>query len=160
MGSCESRIWRARALAAARDSIDPIGKSPGRNRGRVVAVPSLMVSSGDLREPNRQRSFASVCFQLLGRHPFEGLRDRSVFELDRLPCSALGSVRNFPRGLNVSLYGITYLSFRYEFGPRTLLGIVWHQFLKLERAHDLNVVSVEVAPVGLRDIFLETVKEN
>jgi ABC-2 type transport system ATP-binding protein len=30
----------------------------------------------------------------------------------------------------------------------------------VERAHDLNVVSVEVAPVGLRDIFLETVKEN
>jgi ABC-2 type transport system ATP-binding protein len=30
----------------------------------------------------------------------------------------------------------------------------------IERAHDLNVVSVEVAPVGLRDIFLETVKEN
>jgi len=30
----------------------------------------------------------------------------------------------------------------------------------IERAHDLNAVSVEVAPVGLRDIFLETVKEN
>jgi ABC-2 type transport system ATP-binding protein len=30
----------------------------------------------------------------------------------------------------------------------------------IERAHDLNVVSVEVAPVGLRDIFLETVREN
>jgi ABC-2 type transport system ATP-binding protein len=30
----------------------------------------------------------------------------------------------------------------------------------VERAHDLNVVSVEVTPVGLRDIFLETVKEN
>jgi ABC-2 type transport system ATP-binding protein len=30
----------------------------------------------------------------------------------------------------------------------------------VERARDLNVVSVEVAPVGLRDIFLETVKEN
>jgi len=30
----------------------------------------------------------------------------------------------------------------------------------IERARDLNVVSVEVAPVGLRDIFLETVKEN
>jgi ABC-2 type transport system ATP-binding protein len=30
----------------------------------------------------------------------------------------------------------------------------------IERAHDLNVVSVEVAPVGLRDVFLETVKEN
>ena len=30
----------------------------------------------------------------------------------------------------------------------------------IERAHDLNVVSVEVAPVGLRDIFLETVKER
>ena len=30
----------------------------------------------------------------------------------------------------------------------------------IERAHDLNVVSVEVAPVGLRDIFLETVKES
>ena len=30
----------------------------------------------------------------------------------------------------------------------------------VERAHDLNAVSVEVAPVGLRDIFLETVKEN
>src|SRR5713101_752573 len=28
----------------------------------------------------------------------------------------------------------------------------------IERAHDLNVVSVEVAPVGLRDVFLETVK--
>jgi len=30
----------------------------------------------------------------------------------------------------------------------------------VERAHDLNAVSVEVAPVGLRDIFLEIVKEN
>lgn len=30
----------------------------------------------------------------------------------------------------------------------------------VERAHDLNAVSVEVTPVGLRDIFLETVKEN
>jgi ABC-2 type transport system ATP-binding protein len=30
----------------------------------------------------------------------------------------------------------------------------------IERAHDLQAVSVEVAPVGLRDIFLETVKEN
>jgi ABC-2 type transport system ATP-binding protein len=30
----------------------------------------------------------------------------------------------------------------------------------VERAHDLNAISVEVAPVGLRDIFLETVKEN
>lgn len=30
----------------------------------------------------------------------------------------------------------------------------------VERARDLNAVSVEVAPVGLRDIFLETVKEN
>jgi ABC-2 type transport system ATP-binding protein len=30
----------------------------------------------------------------------------------------------------------------------------------VERAHDLNAVSVEVVPVGLRDIFLETVKEN
>jgi len=30
----------------------------------------------------------------------------------------------------------------------------------VERAHDLSVVSVEVTPVGLRDIFLETVKEN
>ena len=30
----------------------------------------------------------------------------------------------------------------------------------IERAHNLNAVSVEVAPVGLREIFLETVKEN
>lgn len=30
----------------------------------------------------------------------------------------------------------------------------------VERAHGLNAVSVEVAPVGLREIFLETVKEN
>lgn len=30
----------------------------------------------------------------------------------------------------------------------------------VERAHDLNAISVEVAPVGLREIFLETVKEN
>jgi ABC-2 type transport system ATP-binding protein len=30
----------------------------------------------------------------------------------------------------------------------------------IERAHDLDAISVEVAPVGLRDIFLETVKEN
>jgi len=30
----------------------------------------------------------------------------------------------------------------------------------VERARKLNAVSVEVAPVGLRDIFLETVKEN
>jgi ABC-2 type transport system ATP-binding protein len=30
----------------------------------------------------------------------------------------------------------------------------------IERAHDLHAVSVEVAPVGLRDIFLETVREN
>src|SRR5215471_13044540 len=30
----------------------------------------------------------------------------------------------------------------------------------VERAHDLNAVSVEVAPVGLRDIFLETVRET
>lgn len=30
----------------------------------------------------------------------------------------------------------------------------------IERAHDLNAISVEVAPIGLRDIFLETVKEN
>jgi ABC-2 type transport system ATP-binding protein len=30
----------------------------------------------------------------------------------------------------------------------------------VERAHDLNAVSVEVAPVGLREIFLETVKED
>ncbi|MGO9270957.1 MAG: ATP-binding cassette domain-containing protein [Terriglobia bacterium] len=30
----------------------------------------------------------------------------------------------------------------------------------IERARDLSAVSVEVAPVGLRDIFLDTVKEN
>ena len=30
----------------------------------------------------------------------------------------------------------------------------------IERAYDLNVISVEVAPLGLREIFLETVKEN
>ena len=30
----------------------------------------------------------------------------------------------------------------------------------IERANNLNAVSVEVAPVGLRDIFLETVREN
>jgi ABC-2 type transport system ATP-binding protein len=30
----------------------------------------------------------------------------------------------------------------------------------IERAHDLDAVSVEVAPVGLRDIFLETVRGN
>jgi ABC-2 type transport system ATP-binding protein len=30
----------------------------------------------------------------------------------------------------------------------------------IERAHDLDAISVEVGPVGLRDIFLETVKEN
>lgn len=30
----------------------------------------------------------------------------------------------------------------------------------VERAHDLKVISVEVAPLGLREIFLETVKEN
>lgn len=30
----------------------------------------------------------------------------------------------------------------------------------VERAHHLNVISVEVAPLGLREIFLETVKEN
>ena len=30
----------------------------------------------------------------------------------------------------------------------------------IERAHDLNAVSVEVAPVGLRELFLETVKED
>jgi ABC-2 type transport system ATP-binding protein len=30
----------------------------------------------------------------------------------------------------------------------------------IERAHNWNAVSVEVAPVGLREIFLETVKEN
>lgn len=30
----------------------------------------------------------------------------------------------------------------------------------IERARDLNAVSIEVVPVGLRDIFLEAVKEN
>lgn len=30
----------------------------------------------------------------------------------------------------------------------------------IEHAHEWNAVSVEVAPVGLREIFLETVKEN
>jgi ABC-2 type transport system ATP-binding protein len=30
----------------------------------------------------------------------------------------------------------------------------------IERAHGLNAISVQVAPVGLRDIFLETVREN
>jgi ABC-2 type transport system ATP-binding protein len=30
----------------------------------------------------------------------------------------------------------------------------------VERGHDLGAVSIQVAPVGLRDIFLETVKEN
>jgi ABC-2 type transport system ATP-binding protein len=30
----------------------------------------------------------------------------------------------------------------------------------IERAHALSVVSVNVTPIGLRDIFLETVKEN
>jgi ABC-2 type transport system ATP-binding protein len=30
----------------------------------------------------------------------------------------------------------------------------------VERAHDLSAVSVEVAPVSLRDVFLETVREN
>ena len=30
----------------------------------------------------------------------------------------------------------------------------------VERAHDLGAVSVEIAPVGLREIFLETVREN
>jgi ABC-2 type transport system ATP-binding protein len=29
----------------------------------------------------------------------------------------------------------------------------------VQRAHDLNVISVEVAPLGLREIFLETVAE-
>jgi ABC-2 type transport system ATP-binding protein len=30
----------------------------------------------------------------------------------------------------------------------------------VERARDLEAISIEVAPVGLRDIFLETVREN
>jgi ABC-2 type transport system ATP-binding protein len=30
----------------------------------------------------------------------------------------------------------------------------------IERAHDLNALSVEVAPISLREIFLETVSEN
>ena len=30
----------------------------------------------------------------------------------------------------------------------------------IERAHQMDALSVEVAPVGLREIFLETVKEN
>ena len=30
----------------------------------------------------------------------------------------------------------------------------------IERAHDLHAISVDVVPVGLRDIFLETVKEG
>ena len=30
----------------------------------------------------------------------------------------------------------------------------------IERAHEWNAVSVEVTPLGLREIFLETVKEN
>jgi len=30
----------------------------------------------------------------------------------------------------------------------------------IQRARDLDAISIEVAPVGLRDIFLETVKEN
>jgi ABC-2 type transport system ATP-binding protein len=30
----------------------------------------------------------------------------------------------------------------------------------IERARDLNAVSIEVVSVGLRDIFLEAVKEN
>ncbi len=32
--------------------------------------------------------------------------------------------------------------------------------LLIERAHDLHASSVEVAPVGLREVFMETVKEN
>jgi ABC-2 type transport system ATP-binding protein len=30
----------------------------------------------------------------------------------------------------------------------------------VERAQELSAVSVEIAPVGLRDVFLETVGEN
>ena len=30
----------------------------------------------------------------------------------------------------------------------------------IQRAQELKAISVEVAPVGLREIFLETVKEN
>jgi ABC-2 type transport system ATP-binding protein len=35
-----------------------------------------------------------------------------------------------------------------------------HADAVVERAHDLRATSIEVAPVGLREIFLETVKEN
>jgi len=36
----------------------------------------------------------------------------------------------------------------------------WNAEAIIERARNLNAMSVEVAPVGLRDIFLETIKEN
>ena len=32
--------------------------------------------------------------------------------------------------------------------------------LLVERAHDLRASSVEVAPIGLREVFTETVKES
>jgi len=35
-----------------------------------------------------------------------------------------------------------------------------HTHEVVERAHDLRATSIEVAPVGLREIFLETVKES
>jgi ABC-2 type transport system ATP-binding protein len=45
-------------------------------------------------------------------------------------------------------------------GHQLSLFASWNADAVVERGHDLGAVSVQVAPVGLRDIFLETVKEN
>lgn len=45
-------------------------------------------------------------------------------------------------------------------GPQMVVFASRNAEAVVERARDLNAVSVEIAPVGLRDIFLETVKEK
>jgi hypothetical protein len=50
-------------------------------------------------------------------YPFECLRNRGILELDCLPSFALGAIRDFLCGLNISPHGIANLSFRDQFGP-------------------------------------------
>jgi ABC-2 type transport system ATP-binding protein len=45
-------------------------------------------------------------------------------------------------------------------GPQMVVFASRNSEAVVERARDLNAVSVEIAPVGLREIFLETVKAN
>jgi ABC-2 type transport system ATP-binding protein len=64
---------------------------------------------------------------------------------------------NVPSESEVRLAGVESIQTK---GRQMRVVVSGNVELLVERAHDLRASSVEVAPIGLREVFMETVKES